>query len=135
MTSTNVEIVRTIYRAFETGDMAGFSAALAPDIVWNEAENYPYADRNPYVGAQAIMEGVFARTAQDFDGFAVSMTDLIDGGDRVVALGRYTGTSRITGAPLDVQAAHVWRLADGKVVRFQQHIDTLGTARTMGRAG
>ncbi len=77
----------------------------------------------------------FARTAQDFDGFVVSMTDLIDGGDRVVALGRYVGTSRTTGAPLDVQAAHIWTLADGKVVRFQQHIDTLGTARTMGRAG
>lgn len=101
MTRSNVEIVRTIYGAFETGDMAGFSAALAPDIVWSEVENYPYADGNPYVGAQAIMEGVFARTAQDFDGFAVSMTDLID----------------------------------GKVVRFQQHIDTLGTARTMGREG
>jgi len=135
MTRSNIEIIRNIYGAFETGDMAAFSAALAPDIVWNEAENYPYADRNPYVGAQAIMEGVFARTAQDFDGFAVSMTDLIDGGDRVVALGRYTGTSRTTGAPLDVQAAHVWTLADGKVVQFQQHIDTLGTARTMRLAG
>lgn len=134
MNSTNVEIVRKIYRAFETGDMADFAGALAPDIVWNEAENYLYADRNPYVGAQAIMEGVFARTADDFDGFAVRMDDLIDGGDRVVALGRYSGTSRATGAKLDAQAAHVWTLADGKVVQFQQHIDTLGTARTMGKA-
>ncbi len=135
VTKTNVEIVLNIYRAFDTGDMAAFAGALAPDIVWNEAESYPYADRNPYVGAQAIMEGVFARTAEDFDGFAVSMTDLIDGGDRVVALGRYSGISRATGTKLDAQAAHVWTLADGKVVRFQQHIDTLGTARTMGRTG
>lgn len=135
VTKTNVEIVLNIYRTFETGDMAAFAGALAPDIVWNEAENYPYADRNPYVGAQAIMDGVFARTAEDFDGFAVSMTDLIDGGDRVVALGRYSGISRATGTKLDAQAAHVWTLADGKVVHFQQHIDTLGTARTMGRAG
>lgn len=134
MNSTNVEIVRKIYRAFETEDMADFAGALAPDIVWNEAENYLYADRNPYVGAQAIMEGVFARTADDFDGFAVRMDDLIDGGDRVVALGRYSGISRATGAKLDAQAAHVWTLADGKVVQFQQHIDTLGTARTMGKA-
>ncbi len=134
VTKANVEIVRNIYAAFETGDMAAFAGALAPDVVWSEAENYPYTDCNPYVGAQAIMEGVFARTAEDFDGFAVAMTDLIDGGDRVVALGRYSGISRATGTKLDAQAAHVWTLTDGKVVQFQQHIDTLGTARTMGKA-
>jgi len=77
---------------------------------------------------------VFARTVEDFEGFAVQMDDIVDGGDRVVAMGRYTGTWKSTGKPLDVQAAHVWTIENGKVVRFQQYIDTLGTARTMGTA-
>ena len=32
-----------------------------PEIVWNEAESIPYADRNPYVGPQQVAEGVFGR--------------------------------------------------------------------------
>ncbi|MEQ8411979.1 MAG: nuclear transport factor 2 family protein [Erythrobacter sp.] len=134
MASSSRELVEGIYAAFAAGDMESFGAALAPDVVWNEAENYPYADRNPYRGFQQIVEGVFARTADDFDGFAVDMSDIVDGGDRVVAMGRYTGTSKATGKPLDVQAAHVWTVENGKVVRFQQYIDTLGTARAMGVA-
>ena len=114
--------------------MASFADALAPDVVWNEAENYPYADRNPYQGAEEIMEGVFARTAEDWDGFAVHMNDIVDGGDRVVAMGRYEGSHRQSGKPLDVQAAHVWTIEGGKVVRFQQYIDTLGTANAMSGA-
>lgn len=134
MTSTARALVEGIYAAFAAGDMAAFTMALAPDVMWNEAENYPYADRNPYRGVQQIMEGVFGRTAEDWDNFAVHMTDLIDGGDRVVAMGRYSGTHKKTGNPLDVQAAHVWTIENGKVVRFQQYLDTLGTAQAMGSA-
>lgn len=134
MEGTSRELVEGIYAAFAAGDMASFADALAPDVVWNEAENYPYADRNPYRGAEEIMEGVFARTAEDWDGFAVHMNDIVDGGDRVVAMGRYEGSHRQSGKPLDVQAAHVWTIEGGKVVRFQQYIDTLGTANAMSGA-
>ena len=134
MEGTSRELVEGIYAAFAAGDMASFADALAPDVVWNEAENYPYADRNPYRGAEEIMEGVFARTAEDWDGFAVHMNDIVDGGDRVVAMGRYQGSHRQSGKPLDVQAAHVWTIEGGKVVRFQQYIDTLGTANAMSGA-
>lgn len=134
MEGTSRELVEGIYAAFAAGDMASFADALAPDVVWNEAENYPYADRNPYRGAEEIMEGVFARTAEDWDGFAVHMNDIVDGGDRVVAMGRYEGSHRQSGKPLDVQAAHVWTIEGGKVVRFQQYVDTLGTANAMSGA-
>ncbi|QIG53794.1 SnoaL-like domain-containing protein [Altererythrobacter sp. BO-6] len=132
MSGSSKALIEGIYAAFAAGDMAAFTNALAPDIVWNEAENYPYADRNPYRGAQQIIEGVFGRTAEDWDGFAVQMNDFVDGGDRVVAMGRYSGTHKETGKKLDVQAAHVWTIENDKVVRFQQYIDTLGTARAMG---
>ncbi|RIV85932.1 nuclear transport factor 2 family protein [Aurantiacibacter zhengii] len=132
MAGSAKELVEGIYAAFSAGDMAAFTNALAPDVVWNEAENYPYADGNPYRGAQQIMKGVFGRTAEDWDGFAVQMNDIVDGGDRVVAMGRYTATHRQTGNKLDVPAAHVWTVESGKVIRFQQYIDTLGTARAMG---
>ena len=63
MSAENVAIVRGIYNAFAAGDVAGVLAAMSPDLVWHEAENFPYADRNPYRGPQAVASGVFARLA------------------------------------------------------------------------
>jgi len=131
MSAENVAVIRAMYDAFGRGDVGGVLGAMDPGIVWNEAENFPYADRNPYVGPQAVAEGVFARCIGEWDGFGVAMTDLIDGGDRVVALGRYTGTWKGGGA-MNPQAAHVWTMKDGKAVAFQQYVDTLAVAKAMG---
>jgi ketosteroid isomerase-like protein len=57
---------------------------------------------------------------------------VIDAGDTVVMLGRYTGTYKGTGKALDAQVAHVWRARDGKVTGFQQHADTLHAAMVHG---
>jgi ketosteroid isomerase-like protein len=133
MSKENVALVRAIYDAFAKGDVPNVLGAMAPDIVWNEAENYPYADRNPYVGPGAVAEGVFMRIGGEWDGFSVKMDELLDAGDTVVALGRYTGTSKATGKALNQQAAHIWRLKDGKVTRFQQYADTLHVNRVLGK--
>ncbi len=52
---SSIEPVKALYAAFATGDMPAALATMAPDIVWNEAENYPYADRNPYVWPEAVL--------------------------------------------------------------------------------
>ena len=134
MPQENVAVVRAIYDAFAAGDMPAFVALLAPDMVWNEAENFPYADRNPYVGPDAILSGLFARIAAEWDGFAAVPDELLDAGDTVVALGRYRGAHRETGRAMDVQMAHVWRVADGRATAFQQYADTLAVARATGAA-
>lgn len=132
MSAENVAIVRSLYHAFAEGDVAAVLGKMSPDIVWMEAENFPYADRNPYRGPEAVAQGVFARCVGEWNGFAVAMDDLIDGGDRVVALGRYRGECKMTGRRMHPQAVHVWTLRDGKVVAFQQYVDTLEVARATG---
>ncbi|MBC9034673.1 nuclear transport factor 2 family protein [Sphingomonas sp. JC676] len=132
MSAENVAVIRAIYDAFAMGDVPGVLGRMAAGIVWNEAENFPYADGNPYVGPEAIAGGVFARCVGEWDGFAVKMDDLLDAGDRVVALGRYAGVNKATGRSMHPQAVHVWTLEDGKVTRFQQYADTLDVARATG---
>ena len=134
MSQENVALVRGIYDAFAAGDVPAVLGAMSPDIVWNEAENFPLADRNPYVGPNAILEGVFARLAADWDGFAVGVDELLDAGDAVVALGRYRGTNRATGRAIDAQLVHIWRIEDGKAKVFQQLTDTLQVGRATGSA-
>jgi ketosteroid isomerase-like protein len=127
------EIVKDLYAAFGRGDVAAVLGAFDPAIEWNEAESFLYADRNPYIGPQAVAEGVFGRIMADIEGFVVTPANIIDGGDTVVAEGRYTGTWRATGVPVNSQFAHVWHVRDGRVVRFQQYTDTGQWMKAAGR--
>jgi hypothetical protein len=133
MSAENVALVRGIYDGFAAGDVAAVLGAMSPDIVWNEAENFPYADGNPYVGPQAVAEGVFARCIGEWDGFAVAIDEIIDGGDTIVGLGRYAGTYKASGKAMNPQLVHVWRVEDGKAARFQQYADTLQVARAIAQ--
>ena len=132
MSERNVALIRGIYDGFAAGDVAAVLGAMSPGIVWNEAENFPYADGNPYVGPDAVAQGVFARCIGEWDGFAVAIDEILDAGDTIVALGRYSGTYKATGKPISAQLAHVWRVEDGKAAAFQQYADTLQVVRATG---
>lgn len=132
MSKQNVDLIRSIYDAFATGDIPAVVATMSPDVEWNEAENFPYADNNPYRGPEAVLTGVFGRIATDWQDFGAVPEEYLDAGDTIVVLGRYRGRSAATGREMDAQLAHVWRVHDGKAVHFQQYTDTLQVARVMG---
>lgn len=135
MSIENLAIISGMYDAFAAGDVPAVLEAMSPDIVWNEADNFPYADGNPYRGPEAILTGVFGRLGTEWDGFAAKIDEIMDAGDAVVALGYYEGRYNATGRPIRAQFAHIWRLADGKVVAFQQYTDTLQVAKAVGAHG
>jgi len=58
------------------------------------------------------------------ENFSVNVTQLVAEGDTVVGLGTYSWNRTGSGEPAEVKIAHVWSLANGKVTRFQQHVDT-----------
>jgi uncharacterized protein len=131
MSRENVQIVRGLYEAFGRGDVPSVLSQMDQGIEWNEAENFIYADRNPYLGPQAVLEGVFMRLGSEWEGFTVTPSEWLDAGDRVVVLGTYSGTHKVTGKQVRAQYAHIWSLRDGRVVRFQQYTDTKQFAETV----
>ena len=56
---------------------------------------------------------------------------ILNGGDKIVALGRYRGTCKKTGTSIHAQVAHVWTVENGKAASFQQYTDTLQITRAM----
>ncbi len=132
MSAENVKLIKSLYEAFASGDIGGVLGCMSENIVWNEAENFPYADANPYIGPDAVVKGVFARCIGEWEGFAVIAEEILDAGDTIVVLGRYRGTCRATGRRQNTQLVHVWRISGDKVVGFQQYADTLQVARVMG---
>ena len=118
-----------IVAAFAKGDVPAVLGGLAPNIEWREADNFIYADGNPYIGPNAVLQGVFLRVATEWDGFAANPQQFFDAGETVIVTGRYTGAYKATGKSVDAQFVHCWTLQDGTVVRFQQYADTLQVAR------
>jgi ketosteroid isomerase-like protein len=124
MSQENVQIIRGIYDAFGRGDVPAVLEQMDQSIEWILAENSIYADLNPYVGPQAVAEGLFARLGSEWEGYTVTPEEFLDAGDRIVVLGTYSGTYKATGRDVRAQFAHVWGLREGRVVSYQQYTDT-----------
>lgn len=124
MSQDNVKVVRGMYQAFANGDIPTIIAALDPQVEWWEAENFIYADKNPYIGPNAVLDGVFMRIVQDWEGFAVSPKEVLDAGETVLGHGYYSGTFKQNGESVRAQFAHLFTFRDGKVMKFQQYTDT-----------
>ena len=124
MPEKNMTTIGKLYEALGRGDIPSFLAGLDSQIEWREADHFPYADGNPYIGPQAVLEGVFTRLGSEWEGFAGIPDDWLDAGDRIVVLGTYTGKNKATGKSVRAQFAHVWTVKDGKAIRMQQYTDT-----------
>ena len=131
MSQQNVETIRALYAAFAKGDVTTVLGALAPDAEWREADNFIYADGNPYVGPGAILQGVFMRLATEWDGFAAVFGQVIGSGETVVSIGHISGAYKATGKHFKAPTVHVWRFRDGKISGFQEYTDTVLVQRAL----
>jgi len=124
MSHTDTLLVKEFYNAYARGDGEAAMALMASDIVWLEAEGHPFADRNPYVGPRQVLEGVFDRVAKTW-AQRVEVEEVYPASDdRVIVSCRYRGRNIQTNKIIDVQVLHVWTVAGGNLVRFQQYADT-----------
>ena len=124
MALADLDDIKKIYEAFNHADFSAVLELLDPAIEWISAENSPLADRSPYHGLDEVREGVFARIAAGFETLTIRIDELFSAGDKVVMLGYYDGAFKATGRKIHAQVAHIWTLADGKALKFQQYVDT-----------
>ncbi len=123
--SDNIGLVDAAYKAFGTGDIPAVLAVLDEKVEWNEAEGNAYADGNPYIGPDAVLNGIFKRIGDDHEYFKLTDIQLHDmSNNQVLATLRYDAKVKKTGKPYNTQAAHLWTFNNGKVVAFQQYVDT-----------
>lgn len=126
---SNLKAVQKVYDAFAKGDILSVVGFLTPDIEWTEAEGFPYG--GTYRSPKAVLEGVFMRLGSEWNDFAAVPDEFIDAGDAVVVLGKYSGTYKATSKSFQAHFAHVWKVRDGKAVRFMQYVDTLLVHRAL----
>jgi ketosteroid isomerase-like protein len=125
----DLDVIRGMYTAFSRGDVASVLAALAPRIVWIEAEGFPGG--GTYTTPDAVLHKVFMRLASEWDAFGADPHEYVCEGPTVVAIGDYTGTCKATGKSFKAPFAHVWTLREGTVVGFRQFTDTAVVQQAM----
>lgn len=132
MSQSNLDIVRGIYAAWPRG-IDAFVEKLSPDIVWQFADNFVYAEVNPLIGLKAVRAASLSKLKTDWEGFDGELDELLDARDTVVGLGHYVGVFKATGRRLRAQFAHIWTLRDGLVTHWRQYVDTKHFADVMAR--
>ena len=119
--SSNMATVRRFYS--NLGSPEVLMEVLSPTVEYDIAAGFPYG--GVYRGVESVFNDFFGRVLGDFGEWKTEMSELIDAGDRVIALGAYSGRSKATGIEFSARFAHVWTLADNRMVRLQQCADTL----------
>ncbi len=123
MTSA-IDTVRAFYAALGQGDAPGALGLMAEDIEWNTMWHYRVDGRGPQKVAEFLLKPLMA----EWSSFALTPTEYIAEDNTVVSLGRFTGVHGASGKTVDAAYAHVWDVADDKIQRFRQYIDTLSVA-------
>ena len=110
------------YEALGRGDSGPLLALLGPKFEWIEPEVPGYPLSGVHHGSEGL-GGVFDRLQVMFEGLAIGADEVLESGDRVVAIGKLHG--RPPGADADwvLPFAHVWELEEGKPVRARSYFD------------
>jgi 2-(1,2-epoxy-1,2-dihydrophenyl)acetyl-CoA isomerase len=119
----HAQLARRLYAALAVGDRAELEALLDPGFVGTLADGMP-AGAGTHTGADAMRKAGWGAIARAFTARAEPDRFLAVGDDRLLVTGRYTGTGRETGGPLDAAFAHLLTIAGGRVTALEQYTDT-----------
>jgi ketosteroid isomerase-like protein len=131
-TMSHVDFVKGVYAAFGTGDVPKVLGAMHPQIQWTQTAGYELGG-GIHRGPQAVLENVFAKIPVAFESFSIDVERLIDGGHVVVMQGHYVAKSKQAGKTVRAAVAHMFEISDGKIVRFDQYVDSAAINPFIGR--
>jgi ketosteroid isomerase-like protein len=126
--SGNAERVRAFYEAMATGD-TGAMRIFDPDVEFVMPEVLPHG--GTITGIDALGR-YFGEVMGRWDDFRAVLDDLVDGDERIVALGRFCGRPAATRRYVEIPFALVWTFRDGAAVRVDEHTDTALLLRALG---
>ena len=118
MPTANVEALRRGYEALNRGELSEVRALLHPDLVWQEDPASPEAGAHQ---GSASFERFLRSSLESFDDFRIEPEEIIEDGDRLIALVHQSGKGRTSGVGVEVRIAHVWTVEDGRAVRWRSY--------------
>ena len=129
---SNVALIRDGYAAFAKGDLAVLNDLFAEDLLWHEAGRSQISGE--YRGREAVF-GHLGKVMEVTEGsFRADVHAVIADDEHGVALVVITASRG--GRTVEVNAAHIFHLQDGKVVEFwNAPTDQYAIDELIGRPG
>ena len=128
MSQLNVEIVRSVYDAFDSGDLEGLLDHMDDGVEVYATEGLPWS--GTYSGRDGMRE--FIDAVETHVSLSIQTDELIDSGNSVAQIGRVVGQAYATGSHFDIREIHIWGVHERKVVSFQNYTDTQAQRRALG---
>src|SRR5688500_4075488 len=111
MSQENVEIVRRAFADYAREGVQPDRGYLAPDVVWNPA------DEPPQHGEGAVL-AYMERWEGEWEDLKTIPEDFADAGERVLVTVHFSGRGRLSGVEVETRTYEVYTLSDGKIVRM-----------------
>ena len=117
MPEENLDVLRKSIEAFGS-DRETWLSTLDPGFEW-----YPLEEGHiPSRGIDAAI-GIRERWLESWDGHAIEIEEIRDGGDDLVAFLHLSGRGKASGVEVDLRFYMHWKLRDGKIVYLYEYDD------------
>ena len=130
--ASNVEATGKAYESFQRGDIPSLIRDLIDDrctwIIPGPKDILPWA--GIFNGKQGVAN-FFTQVGANLEFSEFAPREMIEQGDTVVVLGTLSGRAKKTGKPIKNEWAHVFKYDQGKVVFFQEYVDTAADVLAM----
>jgi ketosteroid isomerase-like protein len=130
--ASNIEATKKGYECFQRGDIPSLIRDLLDDnCVWISpvpSDILPWA--GTFKGKHEIAN-FFAQVGEHLEFSEFAPREMIEQGETVVVLGTLAGRAKKTGKTVKNEWAHVFKYSNGKVVFFQEYIDTAADVLAM----
>jgi ketosteroid isomerase-like protein len=128
--SGDTELVKRGYEAWNRGDVEGVLSFLDPQIEWR---GYTHIPESGTLEGRDEVRAWLERFLDAWEQLEIEVTELIDAGDKVVALVRFRGSGKGSGVPVEGGTdAHVWTVREGRIVAVTLYQGTREALQSVG---
>jgi ketosteroid isomerase-like protein len=113
----NIAILKPMYDGWAVGDYSKGGDIYDPEVELKLSPDFPEIGIEP--GFQGLLETMRYWIGAWERPFIVHADEFIDlGDDKVIVLGYWRGTSKSSGHVVQRNAAHLWKMRNGKVIKL-----------------
>ena len=119
MTNTNVQLVQEIYTALGSNDVDAATRLLADEFQVHQRGEVPWG--GSFSGTEGFLD--FIQLLFQSITTVVEITEFVESGKNVVAIGTTRGTANQSGHSFDLRVVHVWEVQGERLSKFEIYVD------------
>jgi ketosteroid isomerase-like protein len=118
----DVELVKSAFETWNTGEIDAFVDYTSEDVAWLEVSGRPEGGATERVGRERLREGL--KSLFDvWESYRIDAERIEEAGDRIVAIVREVGRGRASGVEVDGRWGYLITVKDGEMVRIEAYRD------------